>query len=54
MSGAIVGSVFYIIGFPMLVWTLAEPVIVTPFGSMAEILPNFKCITRITFFYFGN
>jgi hypothetical protein len=41
ISGAIIGSVFYIIGFPMLVWIFAEPLIVTPFDSMTEILPNF-------------
>ena len=41
LSGAIIGSVFYIIGFPMLVWTFAEPLIATPFDSMTEIMPNF-------------
>jgi hypothetical protein len=41
ISGAIIGSVFYIMGFPILVWTFAEPLIVTPFDSMTELLPNF-------------
>jgi hypothetical protein len=39
--GAIIGSVFYIMGFPILVWTFAESLIVTPFDSMTELLPNF-------------
>ena len=38
ISGAIIGSVFYIIGFPMLVWTFAEPLVVTPFDSMTQVL----------------
>jgi hypothetical protein len=41
ISGAIIGSVFYFIGFPMLVWTFAEPLIATPFDSMTQIMPNF-------------
>jgi hypothetical protein len=42
ISGAIIGSAFYIIGFPMLVWILAEPLIVNyTFDSMTEILPMF-------------
>jgi hypothetical protein len=41
ISGAIIGSVFYIMGFPILVWTFVEPLIVTPFDSMTELLPNF-------------
>jgi hypothetical protein len=36
LSGAIIGSVFYPIGFPMLLWALVEP-----FDSMTEILPMF-------------
>lgn len=41
LSGAIIGSVFYIIGYPMLIWTFAEPLVVTPFDSMTQVLPNF-------------
>lgn len=33
ISGAIIGSVFYLIGFPILVWTLVEPLTVNPFDQ---------------------
>jgi hypothetical protein len=39
---AIIGSVFYLMGFPTLVWTLAQPLSSNaPFQSMNDILPNF-------------
>jgi hypothetical protein len=42
ISGAIIGSAFYIIGFPMLVWTYVEPLTINyTFDSMTEILPMF-------------
>jgi hypothetical protein len=40
ISGAIVGSIFYILGYPMLPITFAEPLGYT-FRSMSDILPNF-------------
>src|SRR5919204_5242995 len=40
ISGAIVGSIFYILGYPMLPITFAEPLGYT-FHSMSDILPNF-------------
>ena len=39
-SGAIIGSIFYIIGYPMLPMTFAEPLSYT-FHSMNDILVNF-------------
>jgi hypothetical protein len=40
ISGAIIGSIFYIIGYPMLPITFAEPLSYT-FHSMNDILVNF-------------
>ena len=40
ISGAIIGSIFYILGYPMLPITFAEPLSYT-FHSMSDILPNF-------------
>jgi hypothetical protein len=40
VSGAIIGSIFYIIGYPMLPITFAEPLAYT-FHSMNDILANF-------------
>jgi hypothetical protein len=40
ISGAIIGSIFYIIGYPMLPMTFAEPLSYT-FHSMNDILVNF-------------
>ena len=40
ISGAIIGSIFYILGYPMLPITFAEPLGYT-FRSMSDILPNF-------------
>ena len=40
ISGAIIGSIFYILGYPMLPITFAEPLGYT-FHSMSDILPNF-------------
>ena len=49
ISGATIGSLFYLIGFPMLVWTLVEPLTVNPFDSMTEILPMFLNTFSIVF-----
>ena len=39
---ALIGSVFYLMGFPVLVWTLAQPLSGNaPFQSMYDILPKF-------------
>jgi len=40
ISGAIIGSMFYVIGYPMLPITFAEPLSYT-FHSMSDILTNF-------------
>ena len=40
ISGAIIGSIFYILGYPMLPIIFAEPLSYT-FHSMSDILPNF-------------
>ena len=40
ISGAIIGSIFYIVGYPMLTMTFAEPLSYT-FHSMNDILVNF-------------
>jgi hypothetical protein len=40
ISGAIIGSMFYMLGYPMLPMTFAEPLSYT-FHSMNDILVNF-------------
>jgi hypothetical protein len=41
IPGAIIGSAFYLIGFPILVWTLAQPFSNTSFQSYNDIIPAF-------------
>ena len=50
ISGAIIGSIFYILGYPMLPMTFAEPLSYT-FHSMSDILINFVRTLPLVFVF---
>jgi hypothetical protein len=50
ISGAIIGSIFYILGYPMLPMTFAEPLSYT-FHSMNDILINFVRTLPLVFVF---
>jgi hypothetical protein len=50
ISGAIIGSIFYILGYPLLPITLAEPLSYT-FHSMNDILVNFVRTLPLVLFF---
>jgi hypothetical protein len=50
ISGAIIGSIFYILGYPLLPITFAEPLSYT-FHSMNDILVNFVRTLPLVLFF---